>query len=54
MQKKSWVKELRHFAFYRTGTIIFTVRIIFFGVLRKCYKITVRHSNVYPRFLYTF
>ena len=33
--KKSSEKELRHFAFYRTGAIIFTVRIIFFGVLRK-------------------
>ena len=44
-QTKFSKKELRHFAIYRTSTIIFTVRLIFFGVLRKCYKITVRHSN---------
>ena len=63
-QIKSSEKELRHFAFYRTGTIIFTVlasgmviftvRIIFFGVLRKCYKITVSHSNFYLEFPYSF
>ena len=27
--------------------VIFTVRTIFFGALRKCYKITVPHSNFY-------
>ena len=34
--------------------VIFTVRTIFFGVLRKCYKITVSHSNLYLEFPYSF
>ena len=63
-QKKSSEKEFRHFALSRTGTIIFTVlasgmviftvRIIFFGVLRKCYEITVSYSNYYLEFPYSF
>ena len=33
--------------------VIFTLRIIFFGMLRKCYKITVPHSNFYLEFSYS-
>ena len=33
---------------------VFTVCIIFFRVLRKCYKITVPHSIFYLEFSYSF
>ena len=43
-----------HDNFYCVGMVIFTVRIIFFSVLRKCYKIIVPHSNFYLEFPYSF
>ena len=48
------VLSYRHDNFYCASMVIFTVRIIFFSVLRKCYKITVSHSNFYLEFLYSF
>ena len=48
------VLSCRHDNFYCAGMVIFTVRIIFFGVLRKCYKITVPPSNFYLEFPYSF
>ena len=47
------VLSYRHDNFYCAGMVIFTLRIIFFGVLRKCYKITVPHSNFYLEFPYS-
>ena len=38
------VLSYRHDNFYCAGMVIFTLRIIFFGVLQKYYKITVPHS----------
>ena len=43
----------RHDNFYCAGMVIFTLRIIFLGVLRKCYKITVPRSNFYLEFPYS-
>ena len=37
----------RHDNFYCALMVIFTFCTIFFGVLRKCYKITVPHSSFY-------
>ena len=48
------VLSYRHDNFPCAGMLIFTVRIIFFGVLRKCYKITVSHSSFYLEFPYSF
>ena len=48
------VLSYRHDNFYCAGIVILTVRIIFFGVLRECYKITVPHSNFYLEFSYSF
>ena len=50
----SCVLSYRHDNFYCAGMIIVTLRIIFFRVLRKCYKITVQHSNFYLEFPYSF
>ena len=47
------VLSYRHDNFYCIGMVIFSLRIIFFGVLRKCYKITVPHSNFYLEFPYS-
>ena len=42
------VLSYQHDNFYCAGMVMFTLHIIFFGVLRKCYKITVPHSNFSP------
>ena len=36
------------------GMLIFTIRTIFFFLLRKCYKITMPNSNLYVEYPYIF
>ena len=43
-----------HDDFHCAGMAILTVRTIFFGVLRKCYKITVPYNNFYLTFSLLF
>ena len=48
------VLSYQHDNFYCAGMVIFTVRVIYFSVLRKCYEITVPHNNCYLEFPYSF